>query len=139
MRHFLLCLLDRRRAGRTNTRESRLLKAPSPYHSTGPRTSSMLLALSSSLRAMSDIVWHALDEHQALVSHRDLSRLLSRCCDLTYVNCPIIRNELINRGRLSSAAARAARRQLVEAMAAPQGKRSLGMNRNDFAYEVAMC
>lgn len=52
-----------------------------------------------------DAVWYALAEHQSLVSHKDLSRLLCRCCEVTYSACPIIRNELINYGYLFQVAA----------------------------------
>lgn len=50
-----------------------------------------------------------------LASDRDLSRVLSECCDQVYSDAPWIRNELINRNRLSTAAARA-RREVMEAM-----------------------
>lgn len=60
-----------------------------------------------------------------LGSHRDLSRLLSECCDEIYGDCPWVRNELINRHRLSSAAARA-RRELMEAMVLRESQPMLG-------------
>jgi len=58
-------------------------------------------------------------------SHKDLSRLLSECCDRVYCHCPRIRNELINRNRLSTAAARA-RRELTEAMVLRESHPMLG-------------
>ncbi|MGC8660825.1 MAG: hypothetical protein ACP5U1_17330 [Desulfomonilaceae bacterium] len=48
-------------------------------------------------------------------SHRDISSILSDTCDRYYNKRPIIRNELVNRNKLTSAAARA-RRELLEAM-----------------------
>ncbi len=50
-----------------------------------------------------------------LKTSADLAAALSRACDETYAACPIVRNELVNRKNLSSAAA-AARRTLIEWM-----------------------
>jgi len=74
----------------------------------------------------SEVLWYASGTKQDLMTHGDLSRLLSRCCDETYPHCPVIRNELINRSRLSSAAARA-RRELMEAMTLRSPEESLGL------------
>lgn len=60
-----------------------------------------------------------------VASHRDLSRLLSECCDTVYSDCPWIRNELINRNSLSAAAARA-RKVLIDAMVLHENKEMLG-------------
>ncbi len=73
-----------------------------------------------------DVNWHAMGSIRTLRSHRDLSQLLSECCDKTYEACPILRNELINRNRLSSAAARA-RRELMEAMVSRESEVNLGL------------
>ena len=50
-----------------------------------------------------------------VASWRDASSALSELCDVYYENAPPIRNELLNRRALSTAAARA-RRSLIEAM-----------------------
>lgn len=62
-----------------------------------------------------EISWYALGKQYSLNNYRDLSNLLSEVCDKVYNECPVIRNELINRNKLSSATARA-RRELIEAM-----------------------
>jgi hypothetical protein len=56
---------------------------------------------------------------------RTLADFLSRICDDVYANTPILRNELVNRRNLSSAAA-AARRNLLGAMISRQGEAQLG-------------
>lgn len=61
-------------------------------------------------------------------NERDLSRVLSDCCDEVYAEAPWIRNELINRNRLSTAAARA-RRELMEAMVLRSSEEMLGFQR----------
>jgi hypothetical protein len=73
-----------------------------------------------------EVRWFVADKKEELTSNAELSRLLSRCCDRTYGKCPKIRNELINRSRLSSAAARA-RRELMEAMVLHQTVEVLGL------------
>lgn len=57
---------------------------------------------------------------------RSFSELLSRMADTTYHATPRLRNELINRRSLSSAAA-AGRRNLLEAMLTNLGKERLGL------------
>lgn len=57
---------------------------------------------------------------------RELSRALSSVCDRAYPHSPVLRNELINRRALSSAAA-AARRALIDAMVARAGEARLGI------------
>ncbi|MCX5752985.1 MAG: hypothetical protein NTW97_04980, partial [Candidatus Krumholzibacteria bacterium] len=59
--------------------------------------------------------WFHRGQKQRITSRRALQDYLSRLCDETYASTPHIRNELINRRELSSAAA-AARRNLIEAM-----------------------
>ena len=58
-------------------------------------------------------------------SGRDLAEFLSTVCDSIYPNTPTLRNELINRRALSSAAA-AARRNLIDAMIRRPGQERLG-------------
>ena len=57
---------------------------------------------------------------------RELQDLLSRVCDETYVQAPPLRNELLNRADLSSAAARA-RRNLLERMVFDSHRQRLGI------------
>ena len=59
--------------------------------------------------------FHRGQKQPRISSRRGLQDYLSRLCDDTYPSTPHIRNELINRRELSSAAA-AARRNLIEAM-----------------------
>jgi hypothetical protein len=60
------------------------------------------------------------------LSTRDFASLLSNACDATFPYAPIVKNELINRRNLSSAAA-AARRNLIEAMISSSEKQGLGI------------
>jgi hypothetical protein len=55
-----------------------------------------------------------------------LHRLLSDICDRLFESAPVVHNELINRSRLSSAAA-SARMRLLERMASGSGDRHLGL------------
>lgn len=73
-----------------------------------------------------EVAWYAGGKVHELRSHRDLSRLISERCDQVYASCPVIRNELINRNQLSSAAA-GARRALIESMVLNENKPRLGM------------
>lgn len=59
-------------------------------------------------------------------SARSLSAAISDACDLVYKSAPIVKNELINRRQLSSAAA-AARRNLIEQMLTHSSDAKLGM------------
>jgi hypothetical protein len=74
-----------------------------------------------------DIVWQSGEKQYDLRCIRDLSGLLSHLCDETYHSCPVIRNELINRSRLSSAATRA-QRELIQAMLNGETKEKLGLS-----------
>ncbi len=58
-------------------------------------------------------------------STRDFLQWLSRLCDEVFHSAPRLRNELLNRNRLSSAAAKA-RRNLLEAMLTREGEEALG-------------
>jgi hypothetical protein len=60
------------------------------------------------------------------LSKRELSSLLSDACDAMFPYAPIVKNELINRRNLSSAAA-AARRNIIEAMICNSDKAGLGI------------
>lgn len=70
-------------------------------------------------------VFYHMGCRQDVASRRDLTRLYSTVCDNRYVQAPRIRNELINRRSLSSAAA-AARRDLLERMLTRQVECRLG-------------
>jgi hypothetical protein len=73
------------------------------------------------------VVWQNGEQRYDLRSIRALSGLLSYLCDEMYHSCPVIRNELINRARLSSAAARA-QRELIEAMLNGETQEKLGLS-----------
>ncbi|MBI2842134.1 MAG: hypothetical protein HYX78_01910 [Armatimonadetes bacterium] len=66
-------------------------------------------------------------EQRKTASTRDLASLLSDACDATFEFAPVVQNELINRRRLSSAAA-AARGNLVKAMLTVEDQPGLGFN-----------
>lgn len=86
-----------------------------------------LRKLLDSLYSPGNVVsWHAIGKKFTLSSHRQLSELLSTLCYQVYEACPIIRNELINRNKLSSATARA-RRELIEFMVTRASEPALGM------------
>ena len=70
--------------------------------------------------------WFHCGRKQTIASRRGLQDYLSRLCDETYPSTPHIRNELINRRELSSAAA-AARRNLIEAMIQHGDQADLGI------------
>lgn len=72
--------------------------------------------LNASLTSDSDnIVWYYNGNPQNIGSVRDFNKLLSRVCDDVYQKTPIIRNELFNRQKLSSAIS-LARVNLLDAM-----------------------
>jgi len=68
--------------------------------------------------------WRGEEYHN--LSTRGFASLLSAACDATFLHAPIVKNELINRRNLSSAAA-AARRNLIEAMISSSEKQGLGI------------
>jgi hypothetical protein len=70
-----------------------------------------------------------------LKTYKDLSFQLSKLCDNFYNKCPVIKNEMINYNKLSSAAARA-RRELAEAMVEKEKEEQLGLK--GFGPEVAL-
>lgn len=69
--------------------------------------------------------WIAEGETQLPRSARAFTQWLSTLCDRTYNQAPTLRNELLNREQLSSAAAKA-RRNLLEAMIHREGEPRLG-------------
>lgn len=80
-------------------------------------------------------VWYYNGEQVALGSYRQLQALVSRACDEAYPYTPRLRNELINRRLLSSAAAKA-RRNLLEAMIERRHEKQLGIT--GFPPEASM-
>lgn len=76
--------------------------------------------------AGSGCLWIHNGEEVTVHSPRDVSQLLSNVCDAVYDKTPRIRNELITRRSLSSAAA-AARRNLIDRMLSHHGEEALGL------------
>jgi hypothetical protein len=70
-------------------------------------------------------VWFHHGLRMDIPTSRTLAEFLSSICNEVYTRTPILKNELINRRSLSSAAS-AARRNLIEAMIAKQDKAQLG-------------
>lgn len=70
-------------------------------------------------------IWRGEQKH--ISSSRDFASLLSDACDATFQFAPVVQNELINRRKLSSAAA-AARGNLIKAMLTAEDQPGLGLN-----------
>lgn len=79
--------------------------------------------------------WYHRGIRQAIDSPRKLSHLLSDICDDVYRHAPRIKNELLNRRVLSSAAAKA-RRNLIEALITQADQPNLGIS--GFPPELSM-
>lgn len=79
--------------------------------------------------------WYHRGIEQRIRSSRSLSQLLSEICDDVYNNTPRIKNELLNRRILSSAAAKA-RRNLIQAMITQADQPNLGIS--GFPPELSM-
>lgn len=79
--------------------------------------------------AVTQTCWYQGGLKREISSARLLSQMVSEICDQVYSSTPIIRNELLNRRGLSSAAA-AARRTLVEAMVRSSTRDRLGIEGN---------
>lgn len=79
-------------------------------------------------------VWRG--ETLAIRSGRDLSEALSDVCEEAYKKAPRIKNELLNRRQLSSAAARA-RSALIEALAQAPEEAALGLDDKHMPPEMA--
>jgi hypothetical protein len=75
----------------------------------------------------SGALWLYQGQKELMVTPKDVSKLLSQVMDQVYPHSPRIKNELINRRTLSSAAA-AARRNLIERMLASPQEELLGMS-----------
>jgi hypothetical protein len=85
--------------------------------------------------ALTQTCWFQGGIQRSVPSVRLLSQMISDICDHVYPSTPIIRNELLNRRHLSSAAA-AARRTLIEAMLKRGSKLQLGIE--GFPPELSM-
>jgi len=83
----------------------------------------------------STCVWIHAGQQQDWKSPRAVSRALSALCDQLYSSAPLIRNELVNRRALSSAAA-SARRSLLNAMLSKGDQPRLGLE--GYPPEVSM-
>jgi hypothetical protein len=76
-------------------------------------------------RTAKETAWYHHGIRQNIPTTRTLADYLSSICDRVYEHTPILRNELVNRRSLSSAAA-AARRNLIDAMISKSSLAQLG-------------
>ncbi len=83
-----------------------------------------------------DLEWYQQGQLLNISTGRELLSKLSELCDNLYTEAPIIKNELINRSSLSSAAA-AARMRLIERMINDPDKPFLGMDPNKKPPEMS--
>lgn len=74
-----------------------------------------------------NVVWYFCGQTIAINSMRDFNKLLSHVCDVVYCKTPIIRNELFNRQKLSSAIS-LARVNLLDAMLNHSDEDAFGIN-----------
>lgn len=85
-------------------------------------------AINSSLTdGANSVSWYFKGEIVVIKSIRDFNKLLSHVCDVIYNQTPIIRNELFNRQKLSSAIS-LARVNLLDAMLNNPDKESFGID-----------
>ncbi|HEX2999257.1 MAG TPA: hypothetical protein VHR86_03360, partial [Armatimonadota bacterium] len=82
--------------------------------------------------------WYYQGEKTQFVNQREFKAFLSQMADNTYYQAPILRNELVNRDQLSSAAA-AGRRALIEAMLAHAAEPNLGIRSFPPARSIYEC
>ena len=85
-------------------------------------------AIGRLLGAPTRSLWYSGKRRLAIADRRDLQRELSRIMDHVYERSPLVRNELINRNRLSSQAA-AARNKLFQHMLEKQSESELGIEK----------
>jgi len=83
-----------------------------------------------------DLDWYQQGSSLSISSGRALLSKLSEICDIVYSKAPEIKNELVNRRSLSSAAA-AARMRLIERMVSEPNKPFLGMDPNKKPPEMS--
>lgn len=72
-------------------------------------------------------VWYWMGEDQQVANPVEISKLLSKACDVLYHKSPILRNELISRDDISNAAS-AARRELMKGILTCSEQETLGMS-----------
>ncbi|MCK4816703.1 hypothetical protein KA005_13110, partial [bacterium] len=84
-----------------------------------------------------DLEWYQQGKSIVISSGRDLLSHLSEICDKVYSKAPQIKNELVNRRTLSSAAT-AARMRLIERMLNETSKPFLGMDPNKKPPEMSV-
>ena len=82
----------------------------------------------------SDVVWFFNGEERKVHSLKELNQLLSHVCDTIYYKTPIIRNELFNRQKISSAIS-LARVNLLDAMLNNNEEIDFGFPENSFPPE----
>ena len=76
-----------------------------------------------------DVVWYYKGEEITIHNYRELNELLSKVCDEVYSETPIIRNELINKHKISSAIS-LARVNLLDAILENFNEEELGFGKN---------
>lgn len=86
------------------------------------------------LREKDDVTWWWQGKQQKVRSHRDVQRLLSNVCDTIYFDTPILRNELLNRHKLSSNIS-TARSKFLQAMLANELEEDFGWESTKFPPE----
>ena len=84
-----------------------------------------------------DLAWFHRGKNLEITSGRDLLSKLSSICDRLYDHAPLVRNELVNRRSLSSAAA-AARMRLIERILENGPEHLLGMDEKSTPPEMSM-
>lgn len=97
-------------------------------------TEQLNAALNDTLFDNDSVVWIYNAEPVHIKSPRDLNHQLSLICDDIYPNAPILRNELLNRHKVSSAIS-SARVNLLDAILANSDKQDLGFDANAFPPE----
>lgn len=90
-----------------------------------------------SMNGARDLRWFCAAEILKIGSGKQLLERLSKLCDDAYPRAPLVKNELLNRHALSSAAA-AARMRLIERMIAHADKEFLGMDAKKKPPEMSM-
>lgn len=83
------------------------------------------------------VAWYFKGSQQTVNSRRDFNKLLSAICDDIYPLTPILRNELINRQKLSSAIS-LAKSNLLDAILEHPDQADLGMDPQTFPPEKAI-
>lgn len=81
--------------------------------------------------------WYYCGQLTKIAGARELLSRLSEICDVVYAEAPLIKNELVNRRQLSSAAA-AARMRLVERAFSSAAEPCLGMDPDKAPPEMSM-